>query len=101
MQTKYAKLLDDLEKIKADDELIHKHSEKFAVIIEDIIFSYHQELKNLDKILINFNTVCQKQLFKFKNFLVGVATVWEYHLDSYKVSLLIDFKISCKISYYF
>ncbi len=81
----YSRLFDRLCDIRADDDLMTRYGEIFSNVVEERVESYHQQLKYMENNIRDFVEKSQKQLFKFKNFLVGMATLWEHHLASYEL----------------
>ena len=45
--------------------------------------SYHDTLKYNETIISDFIERAQKQLFKFKTFLIGLATLFDHHKESF------------------
>ena len=56
-------------------------------MVEERVDAYHQQLKFMEQNVKDFFDKCQKQLFKFKNFLIGVTTIWDHHLDSIQLRI--------------
>ena len=87
IKTEYSLLFEDLMKINAEDDLMQSYGEVFSTIVEERVDSYHHQLKYMEQNIRDFFDKGQKQLFKFKNFLIGLATIWEHHIKSYDLRM--------------
>ena len=87
IKKKYSTLFEQLYEIKADDDLMHTYGDIFSSVVEERVDSYHDQLKYMEQNIRDFFDKSQKQLFKFKNFLVGLATIWEHHVESYDIRM--------------
>ena len=83
MKSKFSTLFDQLEQLGATDESIGDYDERFSQVIASRVRSYHDTLKYYEMLIGDFNERAQKQLFKFKTFLIGLATLYDHHVDSY------------------
>ena len=83
MKSKFSKLFDQLDQLGATDESIADYDERFSEVIGSRVRSYHDTLKYYEMLIGDFNERAQKQLFKFKTFLIGLATLYDHHSESY------------------
>ena len=82
MKSKFSKLFTQLDDLGATDEAIGEYDLKFSNVIQVRVQSYHDTLKYFETIISDFIERGQKQLFKFKTFLIGLATLFDHHKES-------------------
>ena len=108
MKVKFSKLFEELDQLGASDKAIEEYDDRFSEIIGKRVESYHDTLKERNRrplciswsvnyrkrendfakkyyetLVSDFNERAQKQLFKFKTFLIGLATLYDHHNQSY------------------
>ena len=82
MKEKFSVLFAELDSLGATDEAITEYDKRFSVVIQLRVQSYHDTLKYFENIIADFIERGQKQLFKFKTFLIGLATLFDHHKES-------------------
>jgi hypothetical protein len=82
MKEKFSVLFAELDSLGATDEAITEYDQRFSVVIQLRVQSYHDTLKYFETIIADFIERGQKQLFKFKTFLIGLATLFDHHKES-------------------